>query len=144
MNAVTPATPSAGHPHWQQGMELAADRRWPEAARAFGRATRAAPGDALYWLNLAHAQRHTGALKRAVAAARRALQVNPREALALRVLGDCLLQMHRYAEAADAFAQLEAMNHADPESMVQHASALQALNRQRAAAPSSPSKALRR
>jgi len=129
MNAVTPSTPSAGHPHWQQGMELAADRRWPEAARAFGRAARATPGDALYWLNLAHAQRHTGALKRAVAAARRTLQVNPREALALRVLGDCLLQMHRYAEAADAFARLEAMNHADPESMVQHASALQALNR---------------
>lgn len=128
MNAVTTSAPSAGHPHWQQGMELAANRRWREAARAFGRAARAEPRDALYWLNLAHAQRHGGALKRAVAAARRALQVNPREALGFRVLGDCLLQMHRYAEAADAFAQLEAMNHADPESMVQHASALQALN----------------
>ena len=129
MNAVTTEAPSAGQQHWQQGVALAAGQQWREAARAFGRATRAAPRDALYWLNLAHAQRHAGALKRAVAAARRALRVNPKEALALRVLGDCLLQMHRYAEAADAFAQLEAMDQSDPHAMVQHASVLQALNR---------------
>ena len=128
MNAVTTQAPSAGQQHWQQGVQLASSQQWREAARAFGRAARAEPKDALYWLNLAHAQRHGGALKRAVAAARRALQVNPKEALALRVMGDCLLQMHRYAEAANAFAQLEAMDQSDPDAMVQHASALQALN----------------
>jgi predicted O-linked N-acetylglucosamine transferase (SPINDLY family) len=129
MNAVTSPTASAGHQHWQQGLELAAGQRWREAARAFGRATRAEPQDAVYWLNLAHVQRRGGALKRAVAAARRTLQVNPREALALRVMGDCLLQMHRYAEAAEAFAHLEAMGQSDPEAMVQHASVLQSLHR---------------
>jgi hypothetical protein len=36
---------------------LARECDWPGAARAFDRAARAAPQDALYWVNLAHAQR---------------------------------------------------------------------------------------
>ncbi len=128
MNAIAPPAPTAaaaGRQHWQQGVELAAGQRWHEAARAFGRATRAAPHDLLYWVNLANAQRRGGALQRAVAAARRALRVDPNEALALRVLGECLLQLHRYADAAEAFARLEAGGQADPETMLQHASVLQ-------------------
>ncbi len=120
---------SAGQQHWQQGVELAAGERWREAARAFGRAAREAPHDALYWVNLAHVQRRAGALNRAVAAARRALQRNPAEPVALRVAGDCLLRLHRYAEAADAFARLEEVGHAEADTMVQHASVLQALER---------------
>ena len=128
-SATPPAGPPAGQFHWQQGLDLATARHWPEAARAFGRATRAAPDDLLYWLNLAHAQRQAGAHRRAVAAAHRALRFDAGNALALRVLGDSLLHMHRYAEAAAAFATLEAAGHEDADAMVQHASVLQSLHR---------------
>jgi len=118
-----------GQTHWQLGLDLAGRRQWSEAARAFGRASRAAPQDALFWVNLANAQRHVGAHRRAVAAARRALRLEPGHPLALQLAGDSLLQMHRYAEAAEALAALHAAGHVAPEAMVQHASALQALGR---------------
>jgi predicted O-linked N-acetylglucosamine transferase (SPINDLY family) len=125
-----PATPvDAGAAHWQRGVELAACQRWREAARAFGRATRAAAQDALYWVNLAHAQSRLGAWRRADAAARRALQRDPDNALALRVLGDSLTQRHRYAEAADVYRRLEDSGQTDAEAMEMHASALQSLQR---------------
>lgn len=121
--------PTRGQTDWQQGLDLAQGSRWNEAARAFGRATRAAPDDVLYWLNLAHAQRRAGRLRRAEAAARRGLQMHPEHPLALRLLGDCYLQMHRYAEAADHLCRLEDLGESDVEAMLQHASALQALQR---------------
>ncbi len=127
MNFVeSPTAAPVGHQHWQQGLALAERQDWLQAARAFGRATRMAPRDSVYWLNLAHAQRRAGALRRAEAAARRALQLHAEHPLALRVLGDCLLHMHRYAEASDYFERLERTGASDPEAMVQHASALQA------------------
>ena len=123
------AVRNAGHTHWQQGVELLRRQRWPQAAQAFGRATRAAPHDVLYWTNLAHAQRHAGLLPRAVVAARRAVQIDAGNVIALRLLGDCLLQLHRYAEAAEAFAALAAADNPDAEALVQYGSALQALSR---------------
>lgn len=123
----TPVT--SGQQHWQQGLDLAQQSHWREAARAFGRATRAEPEDLVYWLNLAHAQRRAGAFRRAEVAARRAMQLHPEHPLALRLLGDCYLQMHRYAEAADHLSRLEDMGESDVESMLQHASVLQALQR---------------
>ena len=122
------------HSHWQAGLAQAAQGQWALAARSFGRATRAAPDDALYWVNLANAQRHAGALPRAVAAARRALQLSSGDAIAVRVLGVCLVQMHRYAEAVQALAELEVVGGSTPEIMVQHASALLSLQRPKAAA----------
>ena len=104
-------------------------QRWPQAAQAFGRATRAAPHDSLYWTNLAHAQRHAGLPVRAVAAAKRAVQIDAGNAIALRLLGDCLLQLHRHGEAADAFAALGAAGVQDADALVQHGAALQALHR---------------
>ena len=122
------------HGHWQAGVELAARQHWRPAAKAFGRATRAVPDDILFWVNLANAQRHAGALPRAVAAARRALQLSPGDAIALRVLGVCLVQMHRYAEAVNALAELEVVGGSTPEMMVQHGSALLSLQRPQQAA----------
>jgi predicted O-linked N-acetylglucosamine transferase (SPINDLY family) len=123
------ATPSTAQRHWQSGRALAQAGDWPAAARAFGRATRAAPADALYWLNLAHAQRHLGRLTRAVAAARRCLQHEPGQVLALRLLGECLMLQHRYAQAREVFTALESAGALEPESMVQHAAVLMAMLR---------------
>jgi predicted O-linked N-acetylglucosamine transferase (SPINDLY family) len=129
---VEPASASthdAGQLHWQAGMALAQARDWPAAARAFARATRAAPADALYWLNLAHAQRHLGRLARAVAAARRCLQHDPGQVLALRLLGECLMLQHAYTQAHQVFAALESAEAPEPESMLQHAAVLMAMLR---------------
>jgi hypothetical protein len=54
-----------GHKDWQNGRGHAARRDWAAAARAFARATRVAPSDTLYWLNLANAERRAGAHERA-------------------------------------------------------------------------------
>ncbi len=123
------------HGHWQSGVAEAGSQAWRAAARSFARATRADPADALYWVNLANAQRHAGALTRAVAAARRALQIQPGNVLALRVLGLCLTQLHRHTEAAQAMAELEALGGSTPEIMVQHGSALLSLQQPQAATP---------
>ena len=53
-------TPRDAAAHWHAGVALARRHDWPGAADAFDRAARAAPQDALYWLNLAHAQRRAG------------------------------------------------------------------------------------
>ncbi len=120
--------------HWQAGLALVQQQQWRLAARAFGRATRAVADDPLYWVNLANAQRHAGSLPRAVAAAKRALQLVPDDVIALRVLGVCLAQMHRHAEAAQALAELEVVGGSTPETMVQHGSALLSLMRPQQAA----------
>jgi predicted O-linked N-acetylglucosamine transferase (SPINDLY family) len=119
----------AAHAHWQAALDLAGQGHWRAAARSFGRAARAVPGDALYWVNLANAQRRAGALPRAVAAARRALRLAPGHAVALQVLGVCLAQMHRHAEAVQALAELEATGETTPELMAQHGSSLLSLER---------------
>ncbi len=120
---------NAGQGHWQHGCKLLASKDWSAAAQAFARATRAVPGDALYWVNLANAERNAGALQRAEVAARRALALKADEPLALRVLGDCLSRMHRYAEAVEVLARFKRSGVLEPETMVQHASMLQQLMR---------------
>lgn len=118
-----------GQGDWQQGLAHVRERAWPAAAQAFARATRAAPRDVLFWVNLANAQRNAGALHEAEAAARQALVLEPGQALALQVLGDSLARMHRYDESLAVFAQLEAGGTLEPEALVQQASMLQALQR---------------
>ena len=102
-------------------MALARQLDWQGAVHAFDRATRNSPHDALYWLNLAHAQRRTGGPERALASVERALQIDPAHALALRLKVECLAELHRYAEAVQACACLEASGVQEPEVMVQHA-----------------------
>ncbi|MDP3612766.1 MAG: tetratricopeptide repeat protein [Rubrivivax sp.] len=129
--AATPKRFNAGHPHWRQGLQLMSQRDWAGAAKAFTRATHLAPKDALYWVNLANAERQAGAPDRAEAAARRALKLQPDDRLALQVLGDSLASQHRYGESIEIFAQLEATGALDPEAMVQQAAMLQSLHRPR-------------
>lgn len=127
--ALQSTTSAAARRHWKAGTALAAKRRWAEAATAFGRATRAAPADALFWINLANAERNAGVFDRAEAAARQALALQPGQPLALQVLGDCLAQMHRYAESVDVFAQLQDGGTLEPEALVRQAGMLLALLR---------------
>lgn len=129
--ALAAPTPrlEAAQAHWREGMALAQVRDWPGAARAYVRAARSAPADALYWLNLAHAQRRLGRLSRSVAAARRCLQLDPGQVVARRLLGECLMLQHDYAQAREVFASLEAGAEPEPESMLQHAAVLMALLR---------------
>jgi len=131
--STAPARTRPGHKDWQSGRGHAARRDWAAAARAFARATRVAPADPLYWLNLANAERRAGAHERAEAAARRVLALEPGQALALQVLGESLGQQHRYAESVEVLSQLEAAGTLEPEAMLRHGSMLLALQRPREA-----------
>ncbi len=128
-----PQRPRPGAQHWQAGRDHLARRDWTAAARAFTRATRAAPGDALYWLNLANAEKRAGAHERAEAAARRVLALEPGHALGLQLLGEVLGLQHRYAESVDVLSQLESAGTLEPEAMLRHGSMLLALQRPREA-----------
>ena len=70
-----------------------------------------------------------GAPELALTAARRALQIEPAHVLALQLQAQCLSELHRYAEAVQAWAELEEAGVREPEPMLQHASMLQALGR---------------
>lgn len=120
---------STGQRHWLAGREFVTQRRWRDAAQSFERAARASPADSLYWLNLANAQRNAGVPDRAEAAARRTLELSPDDPLALQVLGECLAQMHRYAESVEVFARLGACGEPDASTLVRQASMLLALQR---------------
>lgn len=122
-----------GAKDWQAGRDHAGRRDWTAAAQAFARATRAAPGDTLYWLNLANAERRAGAADRAEAAARQVLALEPGHTLALQLLGEVLGQQHRYAESVEVLSQLEAGGTMEPEAMVRHGTMLLALQRPREA-----------
>ncbi len=115
--------------HWARGVAALARADGRAAIAAFGQATEAAPGDMLYWVNLANAQRGVGQLAPAIATARHALQLEPDHPLALRILGDALARSHRYAESVEAYVALEASGILEPEAMIQHAAMLQALRR---------------
>jgi len=103
MRRTTPQ-PSGGaqraHSHWEQGVKLASDGHWDRAAQAFEAATRCAPKDTLYWLNLARAQRKLGNTQGTLDAAQRVLEIDPQSQLARTLAGQCLAAQYRWTEAA--------------------------------------------
>ncbi len=101
-----PRTSHRAHKHWQTGVAHLQARRWAQAQTEFERATALAPGDAVYWLNLARAQLRMNRVEAAGESARRSFELDPASPLACRVLADCLTQQHRHAEAADCYARL--------------------------------------
>jgi predicted O-linked N-acetylglucosamine transferase (SPINDLY family) len=127
--AAFPTAHRAAHRHWSLGIELAGRAEWGAAVRAFSRAAEAAPGDALYWINLANAHRHTGNTEQAISAARRCLKLDANQPLALRLLGDGLAQLHLYEDAVAAFEKLEESGAQEIDALVQHGAMLQALRR---------------
>jgi predicted O-linked N-acetylglucosamine transferase (SPINDLY family) len=93
---------------WRKGVRASDEGRWADACRLFAQATRLAPDDAVFWLNLAQAQRKIGELPGAETAARRAFELNPGDLLACKLLGTTLAEQRRHAEAAAVFASLPA------------------------------------
>jgi predicted O-linked N-acetylglucosamine transferase (SPINDLY family) len=129
LQAQTAVASRPGHFHWTEGMAYAEKRDWTGAIEAFSRATADAPTDALYWINLANAQRRTGDHQQALSAAERALSIDAQQPLAMRLKGDCLAQMHRYAEAVAAFEALEQSGVQEYDAMVMHGAQLQSLGK---------------
>jgi predicted O-linked N-acetylglucosamine transferase (SPINDLY family) len=127
------ATPKAARARarrdWERGLAHLQACNWTLAAQAFGRATRAAPQDGLYWINLSNALRRAGELVPALDAARHALKLDATNPEALRLVGDCCLGLHRYADGALALRALEAAGHTETDAMLQHASLLHTLCR---------------
>lgn len=93
---------------WLQGQDLARKDRWDEAARAFDRATRLAPRDAVYALNLARALLRQGRIGEAGAEAERAFRLEPRNTVACALWAHCLSERKRHAEVVDALRLLPA------------------------------------
>jgi predicted O-linked N-acetylglucosamine transferase (SPINDLY family) len=123
----TANAPRPGHFHWTEGMDHVASQNWDAAVSAFSRATEEAPTDTLYWMNLANAQRRAGDWVQALASAQRVLSVDAQDALALRVKGDCLAHLHRYADAVATFEELERTGVQEYDAMVMHGAQLQQL-----------------
>ncbi|WP_428422612.1 tetratricopeptide repeat protein [Methylibium sp.] len=119
----------AGHAHWQRGVDLTSRSDWRGAIEAFEHATREAPKDVVYWVNLANAYRRSGDTVQAVASAARALDLEPEHALALQITADCHLQAHRYADAVAVYERLERSGVRDCDLLVNHGAMLQALRR---------------
>ncbi len=125
----------AAHRFWQIGCEHGQAGRWAQAVLAFEQATLAASQDAVYWFNLANAQRHVHLYEAALANAERGLALTPGASLGLHLRGECLAALHRYGEAAQALAAMEEGGHVDTSAMLRHASMLGALQRPHEAVP---------
>lgn len=104
-----PALPAALRPeaerHWRAGVEHARAGRWKEAEKSHARAVRVAPGEPVYWVNLAQARRKLGDHIGAIEAADGALAADPQYVLALQMRISARMERHRYEELlADAEA----------------------------------------
>ncbi len=91
---------------WRKGVKAAQSGQWENARRHHARATLLAPGEGLFWTNLAQAHRKLGEFEAAQKAARRALAIDPMDTLACKLLGAALAEQHRYDEAVQAYAAL--------------------------------------
>jgi predicted O-linked N-acetylglucosamine transferase (SPINDLY family) len=85
---------------FQQGVAALNDGRFADAAVAFDRALRHRPRDAVLWMNLAQARRKLGDFEAASSAASRALELEPSQTLARRILADALTNQGKHAQAA--------------------------------------------
>ncbi|MEY4748209.1 MAG: hypothetical protein RIQ60_423 [Pseudomonadota bacterium] len=91
--------PPPGDAQWRRGVELARQGDHRGAVAQFQAATRAAPRDSLYWLNLASSQRKLDQEAAALVSARQAYQFDPGSAPACHILAELLRVHGRHAEA---------------------------------------------
>ncbi|MEI6547872.1 MAG: hypothetical protein WCN85_12715, partial [Burkholderiales bacterium] len=66
MNLRSPAKAAVNQEaerHWRSGVAHALAGRWKDAEKSHSRATKAAPGESLYWVNLGQARRKLGDLE---------------------------------------------------------------------------------
>jgi predicted O-linked N-acetylglucosamine transferase (SPINDLY family) len=106
MNASTaharPASQRLAEQSWQEGRRHFSAGRLREASRCFRRAVQHAPGDALYWLNLARVERERGDGAACEAAARQAFDLDPGDWL----YGQFLAERLAGSQAFDAVIQV--------------------------------------
>src|SRR6478672_2149040 len=102
--AAAPPRPAAAvHPGaqkaWTQGVAQARAGRHVEAAQALERAVKLAPGQALYWLNLASVRRKLRQFEAATRCARRAVELDTKSEVACHLLVELLRLANRHSEA---------------------------------------------
>jgi len=100
--------------HWRAGVAHGLAGRWKEAEKAHARATKAAPREALFWVNLGQARRKLGDLDGALDAVEAALRASPGDGLALQLRLAIRLERHQYGEAlvdAERVARLPDAGH---------------------------------
>jgi predicted O-linked N-acetylglucosamine transferase (SPINDLY family) len=104
--APTRSTPR-GDQQWRCGVELARQGKHLAATAQFKAATRAAPRDSLYWLNLASSQRKCDREADALVSARQACRLDPCSAPACHILAELLRVHGRHAEALQVLDGLD-------------------------------------
>lgn len=95
--------PRSAQDPWFAGVQALKARQWQAAVDAFRDSSRLAPGDDLVWLNLARAHLALRQMEDATQAAQRAFELNAASPLNCRMLAECLVQQHHFAEAAAVF-----------------------------------------
>ena len=106
-SAPLPQAARPGQRHWTRGVELARAGSLAEAAAAFERALRQAPGTSLYWLNLASVRRRQRQIDAALRCAQRAFELDRHSLVACHLLTELLRHQNRGAEA---LATLQALH----------------------------------
>jgi predicted O-linked N-acetylglucosamine transferase (SPINDLY family) len=105
--AVPQRGSAPAHQQWSQGVALSRQGRLAQAAACFERATKLSPSVPLYWLNLASTQRKLLRTDAAVAAARRAVALDPGDLNACHLLAEVLRLNNRDAEALQVLEGLD-------------------------------------
>jgi predicted O-linked N-acetylglucosamine transferase (SPINDLY family) len=128
-----PAVPAALRPeaerHWRAGVEHARAGRWKEAEKAHARAVRVAPGEPVYWVNLAQARRKLGDLAGVIEAADGALAADPQFVLARQMRVAARMERHRYEELLEDAELVARRPGAGYESWLDYGVALERSNR---------------
>jgi len=104
MNLRSPAKAAVNQEaerHWRGGVAHGLAGRWKDAEKAYSRATKIAPGESLYWVNLGQARRKLGDLDGASAAVEAALHASPDDPLATQLRLAIRVERHCYADAID-------------------------------------------
>lgn len=100
-------TPARARQHWQQGKAHADAGRWAQAAHAFAEASRIAPQDAVYALNLANAHLKQGEWAECAAVAGQVFRTDPSNGLACTLWSHSLSAMGRHADIVAGLRRLD-------------------------------------
>ena len=115
--------------HWRGGIAHAQAGRWKDAEKAYSRATKIAPGEALYWVNLGQSRRKLGDLEGASAAVEAALRVAPDDTLATQLRVAIRMERHRYDDAVDDARRVAHLPGADHTAWFEYGQALEQADR---------------
>ncbi len=119
--------------HWRSGVEHARAGRWKEAEKAHARATRIAPHEALFWVNLGQARRKLGDVDGAIEAASRALEADPRSTLGAQLRLAVRMESNRFADAIEDAERAVQRDDAGHAAWLEYAVALDRVGRHREA-----------